>query len=89
MERKASARMSLKVRHPCECAEREKHLAEQVSMIQASQRCFLCLCLSYLFLSPDGESRCSLPNVSFLQQNIYGAYLHSLESSPVDVLTWR
>ena len=61
--------MSLKVRHPCECAEREKDLAEQVSMIQASQRCFLCL--SYLFLSSDGESRCSLPNVSLYMEHTF------------------
>ena len=78
MKRKASDRMSLKVRHPreCECTEREKQLAKQVSTVQASRRCFLCLCLT--FFSPlMVNSWCSLPNVSFLQQNIYGAYLHS------------
>ena len=49
--------MSLKVRHPRECTEREKQLDKQVSMVQASQRCFLCLGLT--FFSPlmvnDGE----------------------------------
>ena len=57
MEREGSNRMSLKVRHPRECTEREKQLDKQVSMVQASQRCFLCLGLT--FFSPlmvnDGE----------------------------------